>query len=70
MVASKVWPGLTRPGLDSKLVTPDTIMQCCGPQVTSDAEWREHKDSDPLHYHGGAKALHGHVLIQALDRSH
>ena len=37
-------------------------------QVTSDKEWQSTIDSDALHYHGGAKALQGHVIIQCLDR--
>lgn len=54
MVASKVWPSFSLKGIDVKL-------------VTSDKGWQERKTTDPLHYHGGAKALLGYVLIQAVD---
>jgi len=53
-VMSKVAPGFSLKGVDTKL-------------VTSDKEWQSTIDSDALHYHGGAKALQGHVIIQCLD---
>jgi len=54
MVMSKVWPSLSLKGIDPKM-------------VTSDPDWQKKKTEDELHYQGGAKALHGHVLVTVLD---
>lgn len=54
-VASRVAPGLQLVRVDTRLVTRDLA-------------WRDTIDSNPLHYHGGAKARQGHVLMKALER--
>lgn len=54
MLVSKIWPSLSLKGLDPK-------------QVTSSPEWLKKKEEDELHYQGGAKALHAHVLVTVLD---
>lgn len=54
-VVSRIWPSFSMGGINT-----DT--------VTTDEEWKQKKAEDPLHSHGGFKARHSYVLLQALDK--